>query len=193
MEEGERRVWVRWLKWTGALLAFGFVSFVASMEVTDYLEQDNRFCIACHLHERTLENFLTDTPQLLTLAGAHHHKGEVKCIDCHIGATLTDKLIIKAIAGWDTVQYFVGNFKEPDHLRFPLGDRTCLKCHTDGGQSTTRAGAFHNDPNHRGMPFECVMCHQSHPVREAATMFLDQALVRPVCHECHTEDSGEGS
>jgi hypothetical protein len=66
---------VRWLKWTGALLAFGFVSFVASMEVTDYLEEDNQFCVACHLHERTLENFLADTPQLLTLAGAHHHKG----------------------------------------------------------------------------------------------------------------------
>jgi hypothetical protein len=36
---------VRWLKWTTVLLAFGFVSFVASMEITDYLEEDNQFCI----------------------------------------------------------------------------------------------------------------------------------------------------
>ena len=83
------------------------------MEVTDYLEEDNHFCIACHLHEEIFKNFMTDTPRLVALAGAHLHKGEVKCIDCHIGATHTDKLIIKAMAGWDTVQYFIGNFKEP--------------------------------------------------------------------------------
>jgi len=184
---------VRWLKWTIILLAFGFVSFVASIEVTDYLEEDNRFCIACHLHEDIFKNFMTDAPRMVALAGAHLHKGEVKCIDCHIGATHTDKLIVKAMAGWDTVQYFIGNFKEPDHLRFPLGDRTCLKCHTDGGQSKTRAGAFHNDPNHRNMHFECVTCHQSHPVRDPSVLFLEEAIVRPVCHECHKEDSGEGS
>lgn len=183
---------MRWLKWTGALIAFGFVSFVASVEVTDHLEEDNRFCISCHLHEQILENFMTDTPQLVALSGAHHHKGEVKCIDCHIGATLTDKVIIKAIAGWDTVQYFVGNFKEPEHLRFPLGDRTCLKCHPDGGQSQTRTGAFHNYSTHRNMRFECVVCHQSHPVRDPSTFFLEQAIVRPVCQECHKVDSDEG-
>jgi hypothetical protein len=87
----------------------------------------------------------------------------------------------------------MGNFKEPDHLRFPLGDRTCLKCHPDGGQSQTRTGAFHNDPNHRAMPFACVACHQSHPVRNVSTLFLEDDLVRPVCHECHREESGEGS
>jgi predicted CXXCH cytochrome family protein len=183
---------VRWLKWMVALLAFGVVGFVASVEVTDHLEEDNNFCIACHLHEEKFKDFMTDVPRLVVLAGAHHHKGEVKCIDCHIGATFGDKLVIKAIAGWDTVQYFVGNFKEPDHLRFPLGDRMCLKCHTDGGQSTTRAGAFHNEANHRDMAFECVKCHQSHPVRDPATLFLDQTIVRPVCQECHNEDSGEG-
>src|SRR5262245_34589753 len=62
----EQGTGVRWLKWIGALLAFGFVSFVASMEVTDYLEEDNRFCISCHLHEQIFENFMTDTPQLVT-------------------------------------------------------------------------------------------------------------------------------
>lgn len=182
---------MRWVKWIVAFLAFGFVSFVASMEVTDHLEENNRFCIACHLHEQIFEDFMTDIPRLVTLAGAHH-QGEVKCIDCHIGATHADKLIVKAMAGWDTVQYFVGNFKEPDHLRFPLGDRTCLKCHTDGGQSKTRAGAFHNEPNHRDMRFECVVCHQSHPVRDPSTLFLEQTIVRPVCQECHKENSGEG-
>jgi nitrate/TMAO reductase-like tetraheme cytochrome c subunit len=176
----------------GAALAFGFVSFMASVEITDYLEQDNRFCIACHLHETIFDNFLARDPRLVTMAGAHHHKGEVKCIDCHVGATVTDKLIIKGIAGWDTVRYFLGDFKEPDHLRFPLGDRTCLKCHADGGQSQTRPEAFHNDPNHRHMRFECVACHQSHPVRDPGTLFLDEAIVKPICQACHKEESGEG-
>ena len=66
---------VRWLKWTGVLLAFGFVSFVASMEVTDYLEEDNHFCIACHLHGDIFKNFMTDTPRLVALAGAHTTRG----------------------------------------------------------------------------------------------------------------------
>jgi nitrate/TMAO reductase-like tetraheme cytochrome c subunit len=180
------------VKWLAALIACGFVSFVAAMEVTDYLEEDNRFCISCHLHEQIFDAFMTATPTLVTLAGAHHHKGETKCIDCHIGATFTDKVIIKAIAGWDTFKYLAGRFKEPDHLRFPLGDRTCLKCHPDGGQSQARAEAFHNDPNHRNMRFECVACHQSHPRRDPATLFLEPTLVRPICQECHQEDSGEG-
>jgi hypothetical protein len=167
------------------------VGFMASVEVTDYLEHDNRFCIACHLHQKIFDNFMASTP-LVTMAGAHQHKGEVKCIDCHIGATVTDKLIVKGISARDTFWYFLGDYKEPDHLEFPLGDRTCLKCHPDGGQSKTRSGAFHNDPNHRQMRFECVACHQSHPVRDAGTLFFDQALVRPVCQECHKEDSGEG-
>ena len=181
-----------WLvKWLGAALSLGFVSFVASVKVTDHLEQDNRFCIACHLHKEIFDNFLASTP-LVTMAGAHQHKGEIKCIDCHIGATVADKLIVKGIAGWDTVRYFLGDFKEPDHLEHPLGDRTCLKCHTDGGQSKTRAAAFHNDRNHRNMRFECITCHQSHPTRDPATLFLEQTVVRPVCQGCHKEQSGEG-
>ena len=103
------------------------------------------------------------------------------------GGTATDKLIVKGIAGWDTVRYFVGTFKEPDHVRFPLGNRTCLKCHTDGGQSKTRANAFHNDLNHRNMRLVCVACHQSHPIRDPSTLFLDQTIVRPICQECHGE------
>ena len=181
-----------WLKWMGIVLSLGCVSFLAAVDVTDYLEHDNRFCIACHLHETIFDNFIANDPRLVTMAGAHHHKGEVKCIDCHIGATVTDKLIVKGIAGWDTVRYFLGDFQEPDDLRFPLGDRTCLKCHTDGGQSKTRSGAFHNDRNHRDMGVECGACHQSHPVRDATTLFLDESIVRPVCRECHMEDSSEG-
>ena len=155
-------------------------------------DRDNRFCIACHLHETIFDNFIANDPPLVTMAGAHHHKGEVKCIDCHVGATATDKLIIKGIAGWDTVRYLAGTFKEPDQLLYDLGDRTCLKCHTDGGQSQTRRDAFHNDPNHRRMRFECGACHQSHPVRDQGTLFLDQAIVRAACQECHKESSGEG-
>ena len=181
-----------WLKWIGIALSFGFVSLMASVEVTDRLEQNNRFCIACHLHEQIFDNFLANSPRLVTMAGAHYHKGEVKCIGCHIGATVTDKLIVKWIAAKDTVRYLVGDFQEPDQLQFALGDRTCLKCHPDSGQSQTRSGAFHNDPNHRGMRFECVACHQSHPVRDPSTLFLEEAIVRRMCQECHKESSGEG-
>ena len=40
----------------------------------------------------------------VTLAAAHNLEGEknVKCIDCHIGATVKDKMVIKALAARDT-------------------------------------------------------------------------------------------
>jgi hypothetical protein len=76
---------VRWLKWTGVLLAFGFVSFVASIEITDYLEEDNHFCIACHLHGDIFKNFMTDTPRLAALAGAHNRKGRSNASTATLG------------------------------------------------------------------------------------------------------------
>lgn len=167
----------------------GAGTFGAGMVVTDRLEENNTFCTACHLHEQKFTEFHPVQGQRLTLAAAHNLESDknVKCIDCHIGATITDKLIIKAIAARDTVAYLVGAFEEPTHLRYALGSRTCLKCHPTGGQNPDQENAFHNAPHHTKMPLVCSECHTVHPTATVATRFLREATVKPLCDGCHKE------
>lgn len=179
---------VRWLTLLlvgGPLL--GAAAFWGGMVVTDVLEERNTFCIACHLHEQKFAELHPMEGQLRTLAAAHNIQGDknVKCIDCHIGATFQDKLVIKALAARDTVTYLFGTFTEPTRLTFALGTRTCLKCHADGGQQPTQDNAFHNAPHHRNMPALCYECHTVHPTSSPATRFLRQVAVKPVCDQCH--------
>jgi len=174
----------------GAAVASGVVGFAAGAAITDRLEQDNRFCIACHrpekpLHGKVYRSFDRVDGKLLTLAGSHNVTAHVKCIDCHIGADRKDYLIIKAIAAWDTGRWLVGAYKDPETLRYPLGDRTCLKCHPDGGQNPQVEKAFHNAPYHRDPRNGCSDCHRSHLEAPAETRFLQRAVVKPLCDECH--------
>ncbi len=166
------------------------VGFAAGAAITDRLEQDNRFCIACHrpekpLHARVYGSFFPVDGALLTLAGAHNATAQVKCIDCHIGADRKDYLIVKAMAAWDSAKWVVGAYKEPETLRYLLGDRTCLKCHLDGGQNPKIAKSFHNAPYHRDPRNACAACHRSHVEARVETRFLHPAVVKPLCDGCH--------
>jgi predicted CXXCH cytochrome family protein len=145
--------------------------------ITDHLEENNTFCTACHLHEKKFTEFHPVQGKQVTLAAAHNLEGEknVKCIDCHIGA----------LAARDTVAYFVGAYREPTHLRYALGTRTCLKCHPTGGQNPERENAFHNASHHTKMPIVCYECHTVHPAASAETRFLREATVKPLCDTCH--------
>jgi predicted CXXCH cytochrome family protein len=169
------------------LLAAG--AFGGGIVVTDRLEERNTFCTSCHLHEQKFTEFHPVQGQRITLAAAHNLEGSknVKCIDCHIGATVSDKLIIKALAARDTMAYLVDAFEEPKHLRYTLGDRTCLKCHPTGGQNPDQEKAFHNAPHHSKMPLGCSECHTVHPTATAATRFLREQTVKPLCDGCHKE------
>jgi len=177
----------RWLWLLAGMPVLGVAMFWVGMVVTDHLEQDNTFCTSCHLHEEKFRQFHPVQGQRLTLAAAHNIDGalNVKCIDCHIGATFTDKVIIKAIAARDTVAYLVGAFQEPDDLRHPLGNRTCLKCHTTGGRNPEDDKAFHHATYHFNMPLLCDQCHTVHPQANASTRFLRPQVVQPLCQECH--------
>ena len=174
----------------GAALVSGVVGFAAGAAITDRLEQDNGFCVACHrpwkpLHAKVYESFFPVGGTLHNLAATHNATAQVKCIDCHIGADRKDYLIIKALAAWDTGRWLVGAYKDPERLRYPLGDRTCLKCHPDGGQNPKIARAFHNALYHRDPRNGCSDCHRSHLEAPAETRFLQQTIVKPRCDECH--------
>lgn len=183
--------WLRLVLWgAGAVSAAGIVGFAAGAAITDRLERDNRFCIACHrpekpLHAEVYRTFAPVDDHLVTLAGAHNMRGQGKCIDCHIGATRRDYAVIKTIAAWDTARWIAGAYQDPETLRYSLGDRTCLKCHPDGGQNPRNPKAFHNAPYHRDPRNGCSDCHRSHREAPAEARFLQAAIVKPRCDACH--------
>jgi predicted CXXCH cytochrome family protein len=92
-------------------------------------ERNDRFCVACHLHDEKFGRLIASSPA--DLAGFHHwRKGEVGCIACHGGADLGMRLRVWAVAEFDTAKFLVGAYREPTHMRLPLRDAECRQCHT---------------------------------------------------------------
>ena len=161
-------------------------------------EQNDAFCVACHLHEEKFIRFQA-RPSAMDLAGAHHASRQlVRCIDCHGGADRLMRLRVWAVAGFDTVRFLSGRYVEPRGMRLPLRDAECRQCHTPIIRETAgsaeapevRGTSFHTIPDHRTVKTECVACHRSHTLGEKRRQFVDPRAVRPLCRECH-ETMGE--
>lgn len=160
-------------------------------------ERDNRFCVSCHLHEAKFTRYLGAAP--VDLAGSHHGKKDVRCIDCHGGADPVMRVQVWAIAGLDTVRFLVGRYGEPDHMRLPLRPAECLQCHTPILKRTAAAAeeeeeggagvqTYHAIRDHDGVRIPCVRCHVSHTTdSEARLQFISRARVQPICRECHAD------
>ena len=180
-------------RWLPLLLVglplLGAAAFGGGIVVTDHLEENNTFCTACHLHEKKFTEFHPVQGKRVTLAAAHNLEGEknVKCIDCHIGATVTDKMVIKALAARDTVAYFVGAFQEPTHLRYASRDTYVPQVSSHRRQNPKQENAFHNASHHTKMPIVCYECHTMHPTASAETRFLREQTVKPLCDTCHKD------
>src|SRR5688572_1780902 len=84
-------------------------AFLAGLAVK---ERDNRFCVACHLHEAKFERLL-GTP-VTDLAGSHHARDHrLGCIACHGGADPVMRIRVWSIAGFDTLRFLAGTYSEP--------------------------------------------------------------------------------
>jgi predicted CXXCH cytochrome family protein len=179
-------------------------------------ERDNRFCVSCHLHDEKFVRLTSAAPT--DLVGAHHRKDvTVGCIACHGGADPVMRLTVWAVAGFDTVKFLAGAYREPTQMRLPLRDAECRQCHTPilGGASTRktpagsapgpppavestfgteaetegRAGtSYHAIREHDPVRIPCVRCHTSHTTDgDSANLFISKARVVPLCRECHKE------
>jgi predicted CXXCH cytochrome family protein len=181
-------------------------------------ERDDRFCVACHLHDEKFERLTASSAS--DLAGLHHiKKAEVGCIACHGGADLEMRLRVWTVAGVDTLKFLVGRYGEPDHMRLPLRDLECRQCHSPILKPTTapkaseatraveatedstfaaeaasegRVGtSYHAIREHDTVNVKCITCHVSHVVGSDATQhFIVRARVAPVCRECHKQMEG---
>ena len=176
------------------VVAVSALSAVLSWEVTDRLEQDNDFCVDCHLdpdtplHQQKHSEF-AGTPAR-NLAAAHYAAdGEFRCIDCHGGASFANKFRVKAVAARDAAKWAVRWFGEPERMKHPLWDEDCAQCHAS--YESRRDDDFHAQADHNLVDFEyrCVECHRSHPTRGVSPQFdfLSRDVVLPVCRNCHEE------
>ena len=171
--------------------ALGVFSASVGWVVTDRLEQHNEFCVACHLDgetplHRAKGEDLRSRPAR-TLAAAHvMGEAEFRCIDCHGGASFVGKLRVKAVAARDAASYLLGRFGEPDHMRHPLWDEDCVRCHAT--YRAERDDAFHAIGVHNtALPYACVACHTGHPEGPPGLHFLRRETALPVCRNCHEE------
>jgi len=176
---------------------------------TDALEQDNRFCNACHLdgwlsgtplHEEHRDGFAARPA--VSLAAAHALAGNpdrpgdpaFRCIDCHGGVGFLGRARVKVLAAKDAFWWLTGHFEEPEGMHWPLLEDDCRQCHDS---FETKAGpyedpAFHDlDVHNDRLGVDCVECHLVHEASvEPARWFLDPVAVRAQCARCHGEFGG---
>lgn len=191
---------MRQFLWRGVLLVGLTVGLpLLSLGALEKKQQDDRFCVACHLHEEKFER--SRTPAAQDLTGAHHYaKSPLRCIDCHGGADLPMQFRIRTVAGLDTVRFLVGHYREPEGMRLPLRDKECKQCHDPILRRTVeeeeavegRGDTYHAINEHRTVKTPCVSCHTSHTKGEARFQFLDRKQILPICRDCHQELGIEG-
>jgi hypothetical protein len=177
----------------------------AGWGVSDRIEQDNDFCNACHLpggtplHIETREDFDRVIP--IDLAGVHgrgwveeREDSAFRCIDCHSGSGMVERVKVKFFAARDGVRWLAGDFEEPKGMPFDLSAEACLSCHTSFRQSAApgwTVEAFHGRADHQGPEVpRCVRCHAVHEKDgDGIRYFMSRARVDRICRECHEPDT----
>jgi predicted CXXCH cytochrome family protein len=170
-------------------------------------ERDNRFCVACHLHD---EKFQRLTAAASTdLAGFHHAKDTaVGCIGCHGGSDLRMRFTVWGVAAFDTIRFLASTYREPTAMRLSLPDAECRQCHTPILKSAAKTPnptveaaesfemeaqtegrgetSYHVIREHGPVRVACVRCHPAHTTdSEVGRRFISQTRVVPICRQCH--------
>lgn len=165
------------------------------------LDEDNRFCVSCHLHGDLLRD-MTATPAVAltsthfaaaTTAPARHPE---RCFTCHSGEGVVGWTQVTLLSAWDAARWVAGDRHEPTHMRLPLTDAACLKCHAQdvrGSKTSEETEAFHELADHRTLPMKCIDCHSAHRRGEARRTWLDNGTVGKQCLRCHKDFGAGGS
>jgi hypothetical protein len=174
------------LRWSLGLL----VVAAAGTAYVKHKDEDNRFCVSCHLHQRHMDGMVAKPPA--TLAAAHHGaRGPghpERCFTCHSGEGVVGWSQVTLLSAWDAVRWVLGDRNEPATMRLPLANDACLKCHAgDLGKLPRDTQTFHGIPDHRHVRSQCVDCHRTHRQGPRDRHFLDDGVVRGQCQRCHRD------
>jgi hypothetical protein len=174
------------------LLALCLALIIASVAFVKTKDQDNRFCIACHLHQTHFRTMVEPPPR--TLAAAHFHAQgpghPERCFTCHSGEGVWGWSEVTLLSAWDAARWVAGDRREARGMRLPLDNGACLKCHARdvaGHRGADETSKFHELADHRMVSTPCVACHATHRPGEAARLFLDDGTVREQCRRCHRD------
>lgn len=163
------------------------------------LDEDNRFCVSCHLHEEHLAGMFAPSP--VVLAGAHGGARDrtghpERCFTCHSGEGVRGWLEVTALSAWDAARWVAGTRTEPGAMKLPIVDAACLKCHADdvgGSMDAEETDEFHQLRDHRTLSVRCVECHVVHRPGRPDRHWLDTPTVQRQCARCHRDLDGGGS
>jgi hypothetical protein len=177
---------------------------VSAVAFVKHQDEDNQFCISCHLHGEFYRRMVDAPPA--TLAAAHYHypakAGAAnaghpeRCFTCHSGEGVTGWTQVTVLSAWDAARWVLGDRHESTAMRLPLTNAACLKCHAAavrGTKSSDETYKFHELSDHRAVTTACIACHVVHASGTAAKSFLDDATVHAQCQHCHRNlDQQEG-
>ena len=190
----------------GVLFGMLVVLAIGGTGVSLMLENQNSFCASCHTEPESKYYQQSLQANAATLATFHTEK-QANCIDCHSGGGPLGRAQGLQQGLDDLVLYLAGNYHKPGITSNPLGDDSCLKCHTEvltrGRRSPpsqiqnpvqargnrSNDGHYHQflqrwqaaDPR----AAHCVNCHTSHTDGPANVGFMTAAPVSQVCDGCH--------
>ena len=181
---------MRWVLLIGVMLAVAAVVFVK------HQDEDNRFCISCHLHQRHFDQMVARDPT--DLAAAHFRAAgpghPERCFTCHSGEGVVGWSQVTLLSAWDASRWVLGDHHEPGAMRLPLANDACLKCHAShvrGTKNEDETAKFHELANHRGVSTACVACHVTHRIGARRRNYLDDTIVRRQCQGCHRDLNSE--
>ena len=160
---------------------------VGALLVVKRLDEENRFCIACHLHQDLYRAMVGPPPT--TLASAHFRVREApdggnaaaaahpagrrghpeRCFTCHSGEGVVGWTQVTALSAWDAARWVLGDRHEPESMRLPLTNQACLKCHAAdvrGTKSEEETSKYHELTNHRSVSMPCASVRRLQPGQE---------------------------
>ncbi len=178
---------------------------VVSLIVVKRLDEDNRFCVSCHLHEDLSR--VTHAVPATTLAAAHFHAdadarlGVVtarerkaappgRCFTCHSGEGVIGWSQVTLLSAWDAGRWVLGDRHEPTHMNLPLTNEACTKCHAAdirGTLTEEETTSYHELSRHNSVKMACVSCHEVHTPAESKNRFLRRENVAARCATCHRD------
>ncbi len=167
------------------------------------VEMYDPFCAACHTEPETTYYSRTRSEKKADLAAFHAPK-QTRCIDCHSGGGQFGRVKGLQQGAHDLLNFVTGRYQRPAVTTNPLGDDSCVKCHTKtlARKAETRASAGMGLLGHYHFYLlkwqaedihaaRCATCHTAHTTGIAALRFMQQGVVGALCDECHTSLSGK--
>ncbi len=158
------------------------------------LEENNDFCSSCHTqpeYDFVKRSNIKDPHEVSDLATRHivpvKTQEALKCISCHGGVNLADRVTTALELGaLDTIKFVADDFKQPAKLTHPLPNEYCLQCHVKEVEKKGFDNHFHNEMEKPKAPqLNCTSCHVAHSEADELSKFVNRQVAFPLCNECH--------